>query len=241
MKYLNILSLALTAVVCMVSSVAFAYNPEQLALFTQTRICEACDLNLLNATPNTLGQLDYADAVLSGSYLYGSSIEHLDLRRCRASHLNAVGLMLHDNDLTDADFSYSDITRLKVTHWNRGSRVRFTGASLSGSDFSYTEFHAPQFDGASLRNASLYRISWPEANLLGAALQSADVSFAQLQQANLEEADFTGATLSHADFTGANLRNAKISSAQLKTVLSVCQAILPDGEIGACMNIPHLR
>lgn len=228
MKILNTISLIL------VHSLAFAYNPEQLASWLQTHTCEACDLTLLNANVNTLGQLDLPDSNLTGSYFYGSSLQHMNLQRLSARKINAVGLMLHDNDLTEADFSYSDISRLKVTHWNRGDHIRFTGAFLSGSDFSYTEFFAPDFREAYLKNTSLYRVKWPQADLSNAILQSADLTFANLKRANLEGADLTYATTSHVDFSDANLMNAKISADQLKRALSVCNAILPDGSVGVC-------
>lgn len=224
----------LTLFVWMVFPMAFAYNAEHVQLFQQTKTCEGCDLNLLNATPHSLGQFDFTSSVLSGSYFYGSSFSELNLSQLQAREINAVGLMFHNNNLTDADFSYSDISFLKVTYWNRGDYIKFTGSFLKGSDFSYTEFYAPNFASAYMKNACLYQAKWPQANLSEAVLQSADLSFAQFINADLQGADLTGATTSHTDFTGANLLNAKISADQLKRARSVCGATLPDGSAGAC-------
>lgn len=234
MKNLMTIALTLCLFACMVYPVAYAYNPEQVALFKQTKICEGCDLNVLNANTDTLGQFDFSNAVLNSSYFYGSAFEHLNLNNLRAVEINAVGLMFHDNDLTGADFSYSDIARLKVSRWNRGDYIRFVGSFLSGSDFSYTEFYAPNFKEAYMKNASLYRVIWPEADLSGAVLQSADLTFAVLHHANLEGANLTGAVLSHAVLSEANLLNAKITADQLKQAKNLCKAVLPDGSIGTC-------
>jgi uncharacterized protein YjbI with pentapeptide repeats len=234
MKNLIICTVLIFIIACKVSPVAYAYNPEQVALFKQTKICEGCDLNLLNATPHTLGQFDLANATLTGSYFYGSVFEQLDLKNLQAREINSVGFTLHDNDLSGADFSYSDIAKLKVTHWNRGDHIKFTGAFLSGSDFSYTEFIAPDFFEAYLKNASLYRVIWPGANLSYAVLQAADLTYAKLQGANLEGADLSGAMTSHADLSGANLFKANLTVEQLKRMKSLCEAILPDGSLGNC-------
>jgi uncharacterized protein YjbI with pentapeptide repeats len=215
-------------------SVAFAYNPEHIELFKQTQICEGCDFNVLNAKPETLGQPDFSDSVLTGSYFYGSLFEDLTMQRLNAREINAVGLSFHNTDLSHADFSYSDIARLKITRWSRGDHIKFIGSFLSGSDFSFTEFQAPQFFEAYMKNACLYKIIWPRADLSYAVLQSADLTYAKLQHANLEGANLTAATLSHADLSYANLLNAKITADQLKTVSSVCNAILPDGSLGIC-------
>jgi uncharacterized protein YjbI with pentapeptide repeats len=234
MKNLIHCTVLIFIVACKVSPVAYAYNPEQVALFKQTKICEGCDLNLLNATPHTLGHSDFENANLNGAYFYGSAFEQLHFKNLQAREINAVGFMLHDNDLSGADFSYSDIAKLKVTRWNRGDYINFTGAFLSGSDFSYTEFLAPNFYQAYLKNASLYRVIWPQANLAYAVLQSADLTFAKFQHANLEGANFSGAVLSHADLSGANLLNSNITPEQLKQAKTICEAILPDGSFGPC-------
>ena len=234
MKYLQSILFTFFLFASLASPVAFAYNPEQLALFLQTKICEGCDLNLLNATPETLGQLDLSIQTLTGSYFYGSVFEDLNLQYLQAKEINAVGFTLHNNDLTHADFSYSDIAKLKVTSWNRGDHIKFTGAFLSGSDFSYTEFQSPIFVEAYLKNASLYRVKWPNADLSYAVLQSADLSFAQLTSANLQGANLTGAVLSRADLSEANLFNAQITADQLKQAGNLCRAILPDGTLGQC-------
>lgn len=234
MKYLINHILCIFVVACTVYPVAYAYNPEQVALLQQTKICEGCDLNILNATPHTLGQLDFSNGIVQGSYFYGSAFEDLNLAHLQAQEINAIGFMLHNNDLTAADFSYSDIAHLKVTAWNRGDYIKFRGAFLSGSDFSYTEFLAPDFYEAYLKNASLYRVKWPKANLSYANLQSADLTFGKFVEADFEGANLTGALVSHADFSGANLLKASLSADQLKRVANLCGAILPDGSRGPC-------
>lgn len=216
------------------ASMAFAFNPEHVEIFKQTQTCEGCDFNVLNAKPEALGRSDFSNSVLSGSYFYGSVFEDLDLRKLKAREINAVSLTFHNSDLSEADFSYSDISKLKITRWTRGDQINFTGAYLTGSDFSFTEFKAPDFYQAYMKNVSLYKVIWPQANLSGAVLQSADLTYAKLQYANLTEANLTAAVLSHADLSYANLLNAKINEDQLKTTSSLCGAILPNGSLGSC-------
>jgi uncharacterized protein YjbI with pentapeptide repeats len=218
------------------STPAMAYNPEQVEHFKQFKYCESCDFNQVNLSPELLGSEDYSDAILSETYMYGSSIEHLHLPRLKANGLIAVGLMLHDNDLTDADFSYAELPSLKMTGWNKGDRIRFTGSSLDHAHFSFTVFDAPDFSGAAMRYVSLYRAQWPRANLSEALLHGADLTFANLTEANLEKAILTSAVLSHVDLSRANLLGAQITENQLKQALSLCDAVLPDGRLGECRS-----
>lgn len=217
-------------------TLALAHNPAHLEQFQYTKRCEGCDLNTLSIFADLLGTHDYADAVLTGTYVYGSSIEHLDLQRLSAREMTGLGFMLHDNDLTDADFSYSDFPYAKVTGFNRGDRVSFKGSTLDHSHFSYTTFEAPNLSGAAMRYASLYRISWPNANLSETLLSNADLTYANLRGANLEKAILTNALVNHADFSEANLLGATITMEQLKKAKSICHAVLPDGSIGECVG-----
>ncbi len=213
---------------------AFAYDPRQLERFKITQVCERCDFNELNLSPETLAGDDYQGAILEGSYFYGSSIEKLNFSNLQAQGIIGLGLMLHDNELSNADFSYADLPNLKVTLWNRGKNIIFLGATLDEANFSYSVFDAPNFFQASLSSAVLYHVNWPAANLAGARLRGANLTYASLQGANLEEANLSDALLSHADFSDANLFGAIVSDEQLATTASVCNAILPDGSLGAC-------
>lgn len=215
---------------------AHAYDPRQLERFKITSQCQRCDFNELNLSPEILGSENYSGAILNGSYFYGSSIEHLDFTNVQAREIIGLGLMLHDNDLSYADFSYSDLPNLKVTMWNQGHGVSFIGAVLDESNFSYSIFNSPQLAGASMSNAVLYHVQWPNANLAVTRLRGANLTYAMLSGANLQEADLTNALLSHADLSNANLLNALVSDEQLAKTASVCNAVLPDGSLGACSD-----
>lgn len=212
----------------------YAYNPRHLEKFKLTSHCERCDLNELNLSPEVLGSSDYNDAILENSYFYGSSIEHLNMQNLKAQGLIGLGLLLHDNELSYADFSYADLPDLKVTLWNRGDYINFVGAAIDDANFSYTQFNAPQFIQASMSRAVLYHVQWPQANLSGARLRGADLTYARLQGANLQTANLSDALLNHADFTEANLFEAQVTQEQLAKTASVCNAILPDGTLGEC-------
>lgn len=213
---------------------AAAYDPKHVEKFKLTQECRHCDFNELDLSPAILDSADYQAAILSGSYFYGSAIEHLDLMNLNAREIIGLGLMLHDNELSYADFSYSDLPNLKVTLWNRGTGTRFIGATLDEANFSYTVFDAPQFTQASMSRAVLYHVAWPYADLSGTRLRSANLTYANLRDANLQNADLSSALLNHADFTNANLLNALVTDEQLSKTASICNAILPDGTLGGC-------
>jgi uncharacterized protein YjbI with pentapeptide repeats len=214
--------------------VSHAYDPKQLERFKITQQCERCDLNELNLSPEILESDDYSGAVLTGAYLYGSSIERLDFSSVDARNIMGVGLMLHDNELSNSDFSYADLPNLKITLWNRGENVSFLGATLDEGNFSYSVLSAPNFFEASMSRASLYHVNWSDANLYGARLRGANLSYASLIGADLQYANLTDALLSHADLTNANLLGALVSDEQLANAASICNAVLPDGSIGYC-------
>ncbi len=215
---------------------AQAYDPKQVERFKQTHQCEGCDFNELNLSPEILAGDNYAGAILNGTYFYGSSIEHLNFSHVKAREIIGLGLMLHDNDLSFADFAYSDLPNLKVTMWNFGSQVSFIGAGIDGANFSFTVFDAPQFFEASMSSAVLYHIDWPGADLSSARLRNADLTYAKLNGANLQYANLTDALLNHADLTNANLLGAMVTDEQLAKTLSLCNAVLPDGSIGGCVS-----
>jgi uncharacterized protein YjbI with pentapeptide repeats len=217
-----------------ITSTAHAYDPRQLERFKMTHQCERCDLNELNFSPEILEGDDYSYAVLTGAYVYGSSIERLNFSSVNAQQLQGLGLMLHDNELSYADFSYADLPNIKITLWNRGQNVNFLGATLDEGNFSYSQFDAPNFFEASMSSAVLYHVNWPSANLQGTRLRNANLTYASLVNANLQNANLTDALLSHADFTNANLLNAIVTDEQLANAASICNATLPDGSIGYC-------
>ncbi|KTC73053.1 Serine/threonine-protein kinase B [Legionella birminghamensis] len=87
--------------------------------------------------------------------------------------------------------------------------------------------------------SSFSRITAIELSLGTADFAYSDFSFANLKNAklslnNFTSSDFTGANLSGASFAGANLYQAKITEKQLKSMSSICNAILPDGKVGSC-------
>lgn len=215
--------------------VSHAYDPKQLERFKITHQCERCDLNELNLSPEILEGNDYSGSVITGAYLYGSTIERLDFSHVQAQDIIGLGLMLHDNELSHADFSYADLPNLKLTLWNRGENVSFLGANLDEGNFSYSVLAAPIFFEASMSNASLYHINWSDANLYGARLRGADLTYASLVGADLQYANLEGALLNHADLSYANLLNAIVTDGQLANAASICNAVLPDGSVGYCI------
>ena len=70
--------------------------------------------------------------------------------------------------------------------------------------------------GANLESCNLSRRDLIGVDLAGANLRGADLSYAKLVNANLSGADLRNADLSSANLTGADLRNADLRAANLK-------------------------
>lgn len=97
-------------------------------------------------------------------------------------------------DLRGADFSGARMGA-DMTNQSMGlMRVDFSGADLSGANFT---------------NADLSRALLRFANLTGATLTHANLSGADFSGADLTGADLTGANATEADFGGAVLTNAR--------------------------------
>ncbi|MGA2655557.1 MAG: pentapeptide repeat-containing protein [Gammaproteobacteria bacterium] len=222
---------------CAITSTTYAYDPRQLERFIITHQCERCDLNELNFSPEILGSDDFTESVLTGAYVYGSSIERLNFSNVNAQQLQGLGLMLHNNELSNADFSYADLPNLKVTLWNQGEYVNFMGANIDEANFSYSQLYAPNFFEASMSSAVLYHVNWPYAYLYGARLRGANLTYAVLNHANLQYADLSNALLNHANLSDANLLGAMVTDEQLANTASICNAVLPDGSIGYCVAL----
>ncbi|MBZ6860969.1 pentapeptide repeat-containing protein [Klebsiella michiganensis] len=71
-------------------------------------------------------------------------------------------------------------------------------------------------DRANLRGADLSDANLSYANLRGANLRDANLSYANLRGANLRGADLSDANLSYANLRGANLRGANLRGANLR-------------------------
>lgn len=106
-----------------------------------------------------------------------------------------------------------------LTNANLSEMANDVGMSLPNSDFS----------GAIMSGISLSSADLSHARLINAILVNADLSYS-----DLSNSDCQGAVFINADLSNSNLQNSNISSAQLATVKSVCNAILPDGQIGKC-------
>jgi uncharacterized protein YjbI with pentapeptide repeats len=79
----------------------------------------------------------------------------------------------------------------------------------------HKDLRKANLSGANLRGADLSWKDLHEANLSGADLSGADLSEANLSGANLSRANLLGAILSGADLSGANLLGAILSGADL--------------------------
>ena len=94
---------------------------------------------------------------------------------------------------------------------------RFTGSIIFQSTKSTYKDAIIEKGDANLNGASLIGADLSYANLIGANLSDASLSDANLIGANLSYANLSGADLSDANLIGANLSDANLSGAELNS------------------------
>ena len=105
------------------------------------------------------------------------------------------------------------------------------GADLRGTNFKDAELYGVVLPFADLTGANLAWANLHEADLDASVLRRAQLEFADLSGAGLTGADLTGADLSGADLSGAYLMAANLQHADL-TRASLDGASLQDADIG---------
>ena len=113
-----------------------------------------------------------------------------------------------------------------------GIELDFSGADLSGGDFTEAWFSKSRLLGATLRNCSLVRAHVEEADFSDADLSGADLTKVSgrgsvFRDARLRGTDLKAAELNRADFTGADLTGANLGDALL-TRSTLARANLTD-------------
>jgi len=104
---------------------------------------------------------------------------------------------------------------------NKGNSI----ISLQGADLIGADLHRTNLDGADLRGVDLWG-----ANLRKASLRNTDLSHSELTKTILRFVDFTNTDLSYSNLVEVDLRQAIISNDQLKQILSLKNAIMPNGK-----------
>jgi uncharacterized protein YjbI with pentapeptide repeats len=129
---------ALSFLSCLSSAVlASTYNPDQLADFNLTNVCNTCDLSGAMLYGN------HSNAVLVNSNLTGVK------GRETFSMTNFSGSNLSSSDWTGANLSYAQMSYIPLV------KVNFTGADLSYAHFEGSNTTDAIFDNANLLNATI--------------------------------------------------------------------------------------
>ncbi|MDV7340757.1 tetratricopeptide repeat protein [Terasakiella sp. A23] len=120
-------------------------------------------------------QLDQAN--FSQARFNDADINHSSLRNADFSHAEFRSTSMRFSDLRNADFSFSNMNGWLLAQKSDLSGAKFTGASMSGGDFLYSNLTNANLDEASLYNATFIH---------------ADFKGASLNNSNISKADFSG-------------------------------------------------
>jgi uncharacterized protein YjbI with pentapeptide repeats len=206
-------------------------------------------------------QLDLNNANFSLCTMLGVSFRRSQATQTDFSHSDLSLSNFQDANATQSNFQYTKIerasfqnaivsearmdhARLRSTNFQQTVAIatNFTLSDLSYADFQYANLFQAQMYETSLGSANFYSSKVAEANFTRAYLSDcifrwANVKDASFRYAFLAGANFENADVNNVDFTGAMLAGAKITPEQLDAVLSISNAILPDGSQGKNKNL----
>jgi uncharacterized protein YjbI with pentapeptide repeats len=135
--------------------------------------------------------------------LAGSSLELVDLQRCRVSDAKLAGSRWRRCTLHDCDLVCSDLANVVLEHTGL-RRVRITGARLTGFALGTSQ----QWDVA-VRDCQAELSAWRHARLERASFSGC----------RLARSDWAGATLSDVVFEDCDLGGADFSQCRMRSVL----------------------
>ena len=195
--------------------------------------------------PTALAPQDLSGMDLSYAPLYSQDFSGKFMRGVNLSNSNITKAIFTNADLREADLSRA--TAIDAI---------FNGADLRGAKMDRLCFRGSSWEGAQLDSRWLEVVTVLDAklvpnqdlhdlNLSGLCmhyynLQNSDLSGANLSNTDLGGADFTGANLQGADlrdawlaadFTKANLKGAIVFEDELNSYATLCETIMPDGQI----------
>lgn len=196
------------------------------------------DLRELDLSGLDFKRARIANSNLFGADLSGADLSHTDLAGARLDRVTIIGTRFDGADLSGASvlrpstsltlivvpgeaasFVGTNLSRARL--FGRFSRMRFTGANLSGATLApfnrtgfiehiwRTELSGADLAGADLSGANLTYVLLSFANLRGANLAGAVLRRADLSRADLSGADLTGVDFSEADLDGVILIGAR--------------------------------
>ena len=132
------------------------------------------------------------------------------------------GLVIHDQDLSNTDFSDAKINGVKFINCNLKaaifkntlfSRGSFEYSDLSNTDFSKSIINRIDFIGCDMSNSIFMGVrfnstSFKLKDLLNTDFSKAMISYVDYMDCNLSGSNFTDATLVDSNFDNVDIRNA---------------------------------
>lgn len=191
------------------------------------------DLSGKNLANLDLAGLDFKHANLKGAILFGTDLTGANLAGC-----NLEGANLDRTTLTKTDFSNANLKEASIRRPSifasmspdaadapifRGANLErawlegifdysdFTGADLAGARFGALN---PRDNQGIIPGPVLRSVKFVKANMKGAILERADLSFADFSGARLDGANLRSADLTRAIFRDASLKGANLSAAR---------------------------
>ncbi len=167
----------------------------------------------------------------------------IDWQGCNKTSLVLQGSDLGGANLTETDFTYTDLRNANLAGANleKSTLIRssLAGAKADKANFSRVEAYRTSFagmsaQGSSFASAELSRVDFAGANLTGSDFQKAELSRASFGTATLTGSRFTLANLSRADlhaikvegpidYTGAFLFLTRIEGMDLSAATGLTQ------------------
>ena len=218
----------------------------------RVNLCGAVLVRLVEMGVANLSNVDFTDAdlshtrlwgarfegtIMAGARLPGASLLRADLRRVDLRGADLTGARLMGADLREADLG----PRNRVGEWAAGWEERVT--RLAGASLEDADMRGAMLYGADLHLARMGGVNLDRANLGGADLRCADLRAAVLYEANLNGANLSGANLGGvgADLRRASLKDANLTGANL-SLADLTGADLMDADLsGADFSRHHLH
>ena len=143
---------------------------------------------------------------------------------------NDKAILLSHKDLTEADFSYADLSGVDFSD-SKLKRVDLIEANLKGANLSGTKLLKARLNRVNLENANMSR-----ADLSGANLSEANLKYAKMNEVCLDEAFLVSANLENTEFRDVYLIRTNLSGAKLTGADMNGAKFIKSNLIGAKLN-----
>jgi len=128
---------------------------------------------------------------LSGTDMNTNALMGANFSKCKMSHINLMGAILHDADFENADLSHANLKKavagLTEPAIDMLYSLGFNGVNFRHSNLSGADLRGGNFTGADFRGASFENTNFINANLSKAIFDKDSISSIQLSKKQLHE------------------------------------------------------